>query len=307
MNTEHTILLFYKYTPIENPEHLAMWHRGFCVAKGFKGRVIIAKEGINCTLEGKTEDVKQYVETITKLHISPDTRGMGCFKDVKFKTSPGTGAAFPKMKIKVRDEIVSVRLGIDDVNPNAITGKHLPPEELKKWYKDNEEFYIVDMRNSYEFKVGHFKNSIDPGLENSRDLPSILPKIEHLKDKKVLTVCTGGVRCEKMSGYLVKKGFKDVYQLDGGMHCYMEKFPGEDFKGALYTFDNRVVMDFGGDREIIGKCDKCGNKTENYVNCHNAICHKHMLICKSCEEKDGIFCSQECREIVEKKELVIGN
>jgi predicted sulfurtransferase len=153
MNTEHTILLFYKYTPIENPEHLAMWHRGFCVAKDFKGRVIIAKEGINCTLEGKTEDVKQYVETITKLHISPDTRGMGCFKDVKFKTSPGTGVAFPKMKIKVRDEIVSVRLGDEDVNPNAITGKHLPPEELKRWYKENEEFYIVDMRNSYEFKV----------------------------------------------------------------------------------------------------------------------------------------------------------
>ncbi len=298
-NKDFVVLLFYKYTPIEHPEHLAMWHRGFCVAKGFKGRIIIAKEGINCTLEGRVEDVNQYIETLTKLHISPDTRGMGCFKDVKFKTSAGTGEAFPKLKIKVRDEIVSVRLGDEDVNPNVITGKHLSPDELKKWYEKNEDFVVVDMRNSYEFKVGHFKNSIDPGLENSRDLPKIVEKIEHLKDKKVLTVCTGGVRCEKMSGYLVKKGFKDVYQLDGGMHCYMEKFPGEDFKGALYTFDNRVVMDFGGDREIVGMCDKCGVQTERYINCQNPVCHKHMLVCESCIEKGGMFCGEECMQKIE--------
>lgn len=299
MEKEYTILLYYKYTPVENPENLAMWHRGICAGLGFKGRIIIAKEGINCTLEGETDKVNFYIESLQKLGVSPDTRGMGSFRNVQFKTSPGNGSSFPKMKIKVRDEIVSVRLGEDDVNPNTVTGKHLPPKELKKWFNKNEEFYIVDMRNSYEYKVGHFKNSIDPEMENSRDLPKILPKIEHLKDKKVLTVCTGGVRCEKMSGYLVKKGFKDVYQLDGGMHSFMEKFPGEDFLGTLYTFDNRVVMDFGGEREVIGKCDKCESKTENYVNCKNDICHRHMLICDKCEEEGGIFCSTECREKIE--------
>ncbi len=290
------VLLFYTYTPIEHPEYLAMWHRGMCNGLGLKGRVIVATEGINATLEGEAEKINFYVESLKKLNTSPDTRGMGSFRNTHFKTSVGTGNAFPKLKVKVRNEIVSVNLGEEDVNPNVITGKHLPPQELKKWYEKNEDFVVVDMRNSYEFKVGHFKNSIDPGLENSRDLPKMIEKIEHLKDKKVLTVCTGGVRCEKMSGYLVKKGFKDVYQLDGGMHSYMEKYPGEDFLGALYTFDNRVVMNFGGEREIIGKCDKCQNRTENYINCKNDLCHKHMLICSECETKEGLFCGEECRD-----------
>lgn len=292
--TENQVILFYKYTPVENPEHLAMWNRGICKALGFKGRILIAKEGINGTLEGEKAKTEIYMEALKGLSLSRDTRGMGNFRDIKFKTSPGTGEAFPKMKIKVRDEIVAVKLGEEDVNPNVMTGKHLRPEELRKWYENNEDFVVVDMRNGYEFKVGHFKNSIDPEMDNSRDLPKVLPKIEHLKDKKVLTVCTGGVRCEKMSGFLVKKGFKDVYQLDGGMHSYMEKFPGKDFLGSLYTFDNRVVMDFGGDREIVGKCDKCGEKTENYVNCKNDLCHKHLLLCDSCVEKGGVFCGQEC-------------
>ena len=280
---------------MENPEHLAMWHRGICNALGFKGRILIAKEGINGTLEGKTADTEKYMEALRRLSLSRDTRGMGNFRDIKFKTSVGTGNAFPKMKIKVRDEIVSVKLD-EDVNPNVVTGKHLPPHELKKWYEKGEDFVVVDMRNDYEFKVGHFKDSINPNLENSRDLPKAIQKLEHLKDKKVLTVCTGGIRCEKMSGYLVKKGFKDVYQLDGGMHSYMEKYPGEDFKGTLYTFDNRIVMDFGGDREIIGKCEKCGEKSERYSNCADPICHKHIICCEKCSEENGeVFCSEACK------------
>ncbi len=296
MKEEYTVLLFYKYAPIPNPEALAAWNRGICAAFGFKGRIIVAEEGINATLEGKPEDIEKYKEAISKIGSSPDTRHMGNLRGIHFKTSPGTGEAFPKLKVKVKKEIVSLRLGEDDVNPNALTGRHLPADELKKWYEKGEEFYIVDMRNSYEYKVGHFKNSIDPGMENSRDLPQIVEKIENLKDKKVLTVCTGGVRCEKMSGYLLKKGFKDVYQLDGGMHTYMEKYPGEDFLGTLYTFDNRVVMDFGGNREIISKCDKCGKASENYVNCANELCHKHLVVCPDCSEEGGYaFCSETCK------------
>src|SRR6185369_5737909 len=115
--------------------------------------------------------------------------------------------------------------------PNKLTGKRLKPEELHDWINSDKEFYIVDMRNGYEHLAGYFKGSILPAMDNFRDLPAFLKQIEHLKNKTVLTVCTGGVRCEKASGYLLANGFSDVYQLDGGIVTYMESYPNEDFLG----------------------------------------------------------------------------
>ncbi len=284
MADSYKILLYYKYTKVEDPEALAAWHRGVCEELGFKGRIIIAKEGINGTLEGTVENTEKYKEMLSEK-----------LAGIEFKESVGTGSAFPKMKIKVRPEIVSLHLGEDDVDPNQITGKHLSPEEMKKWYEENQDFVVLDMRNDYEFAVGRFKNSINPPIENFREVPEHLEKIAHLKDKKVVTVCTGGVRCEKASGYLLKKGFKDVYQLHGGMHKYMEKFPGEDFLGTLYTFDGRIVMDFGGAREIVGKCYFCGELSERYENCARSECNKRFIRCSTCadaEEKE--WCSDVC-------------
>jgi UPF0176 protein len=208
----------------------------------------------------------------------------------------GTGNAFPKLKIKVRPEIVSLHLE-KDIDPNQMTGKKLAPDELKKWFESGKEFYIVDMRNDYEYKVGHFKNSILPPLQNFRDVPKALPEINNLQDKTVLTVCTGGVRCEKASGILVKEGFKDVYQLDGGIVSYMEKYPAQEFKGTLYVFDNRVTMDFDPKEkhEVIGKCDFCQVSTENFMNCGNPQCNLKLLCCESCCEDEKAFCSMECK------------
>ena len=169
-----------------------------------KGRIIIAAEGLNGTVEGLLEHTQQYVEEMRK-----DLR----FADMNFKRSPGTGQAFPKLSVKARSEIVSAHLGDEDVNPNEMTGKYLSAEELYNWIHSDKEFYIVDMRNDYEHSVGFFRNSILPPLKNFRDLPKILPSLTHLKNKTVVTVCTGGVRCEKASGFLVKHGFTDVYQL----------------------------------------------------------------------------------------------
>jgi UPF0176 protein len=176
-----------------------------------------------------------------------------------------------------------------------MTGKHLAPEELRTWYEEDKDFVIVDMRNSYEFQSGHFKKSIDPGMDASRELPEKLKKLSVYKDTTVLTVCTGGVRCEKMSAYLQHEGFEDVYQLDGGMHSYMEKYPGKDFMGTLFTFDDRLVMDFGGEREVIGKCKRCNTKNEQYQNCANAECNMLFLICNDCMSSEGPgFCSEKC-------------
>ncbi len=255
-----------------------------------RGRMIVAKEGINGTFEGTTENTEKYMEI-----MKADPR----FADIHWKKSPGTGDAFPRLSVKVRNEIVSLHLHENDFDPNEVTGVHLKPDELKQWYDEGREFYIVDMRNDYELKVGKFEGTIFPGLQNFRDLRERVVELENLKDKTVLTVCTGGVRCEKASGFLKKQGFNDVYQLDGGIVSYMEKYPGKDFKGSLYVFDNRITMHFNTPENltIIGNCEKCNVPSERYVNCANLMCHRHFLVCRDCApHNESAFCDTSCEE-----------
>lgn len=285
----YEIILFYNYVGIADPEALRAEQEALCRRLGLTGRTIVAKEGINATLEGMKEHIDAYLA-----EFLADPR----FAKTHIKRSPGTGDAFPKLSVKVRDEIVSAHLGTCDIDPNQLTGKHLPPDELHRWFKEGKEFYIVDMRNAYEHKVGHFEGSILPPLENFRDLPKIIKTIAHLKDKTVLTVCTGGVRCEKASGYLISQGFTDVYQLDGGIVSYMEKYPNEDFVGKLYVFDRRIMMGFYTDdpkHKIVGRCEACGNPSERFVNCATMECHRHFILCEECESKRGaIKCPGRC-------------
>lgn len=291
MQNEFEILLYYKYIDIEDPEELLSTQRELCQKLGLKGRIIIAKEGINGTVEGTVENTKLYIKSITE-----DPR----FADMHFKRSAGTGTAFPKLKIKVRPEIVSLHLGERDINPNKVTGKYLNPEELHEWFIQKKEFYIVDMRNDYEFEVGQFEGSIFPDLKNFRDLQKNLPQLELYKDKTVLTVCTGGVRCEKASGFLVENGFKDVYQLNGGIVSYMEKYPNQNFLGKLYVFDGRVVMGFNTDspeHKVISSCSKCKKPSDNYIDCKYKHCkgHRHFLCCENCLQKtENLYCSNTC-------------
>ena len=272
----HEIILYYKYTPVTDTETFWREQKALCERLGLTGRLIIASEGLNGTLEGLKENIDTYCA---------DLISQSGFEDVVFKRSVGTGNAFPKLKVKLRSELVSAHLNEEDVKPYEVTGKRLSPDQLEQWRNSGKEFYIVDMRNDYEYKIGRFENSIDPGMKNFRDLPKVLPKLEPLKDKTVIAVCTGGVRCEKASGYLVSKGFNDVYQLQDGIVTYMEKYPNKGFKGKLYVFDNRVAMDFDtpDNHTVVGECDTCGGATEQYVNCGNPQCNRHFLMCDFCK------------------------
>jgi UPF0176 protein len=293
MNNNYQVLLYYKYINIDDPQGLRDQHMQICQELDLKGRIIIANEGINGTLEGTVENTEKYVN-----FLQNDPR----FADIHMKRSVGTGNAFPKLSVKVRSEIVSLHLGENDFSPTDTTGKYLQPEDLHQWFLDKREFYIVDMRNDYEHKVGFFKDSILPPLKNFRDLPESLPTLAHLKGKTVVTVCTGGVRCEKASGFLVKNGFSDVYQLYGGIVSYMEKYPNQDFLGKLYTFDGRVTMGFNTDSSehvIVSKCDKCQKISDNYVDCAYLRCkgHRHFICCTECIDTNGnSFCSQQCSD-----------
>lgn len=290
---KYKTILFYRYINIseENVNSLKDILKAVCGVLDLKGRILIAREGINGTVEGPENEIE-----IFKKHILSYKH----FRKMDIKESISSGESFPKMKVKIKDEIVSTKYP-KHIDPTKKTGKHINAAEVKKLFEKNEEFYVIDMRNDYEIKSGHFKNTVnaDWSMKASRDLPKLIDKLAEYKNKKVLTVCTGGVRCEKMSAYLIDQGFKDVSQLHNGIHTYMQKYPGEDFKGTLYTFDNRMTMEFASEqgikREIIGECFVCKEKTEKYAHCAFTMCHQHLLFCdKHINEKH--YCTQKCKE-----------
>ncbi|MDP3881219.1 MAG: rhodanese-related sulfurtransferase [bacterium] len=272
---KYKIILYYKYVEVENPKQLLKDQRSLCESLGLKGRIIIAGEGINGTLEGKAGKVDEYVKAL---------KADALFFDIDVKESEGNGMAFPKLSVKVRDEIVGSNLS-DDINPAIDTGVHLESDLLHKWYENGEDFVVVDMRNDYEYVSGHFEKSINPQFSNFRDLPEKIEKAGVPRDKKVVTVCTGGVRCEKASAYLKKLGYKNVYQLKNGMHKYLEKYPDGYFKGALYVFDNRHTVRFHKDGEVVGKCEFCACPTEKYVDDDTSVPSRHILCCEKCFEE----------------------
>ena len=286
------IILFYKYIGITDTAALMDRERAVCELLGLTGRIIIATEGINATLEGSIESIEKY-----KAHIKKDAR----FKDVIIKESEGSalGDAFPRLSIKVKSEIVSTGLPAH-IRPEHNRAPYIQPYELRRMYEAKADFVVVDMRNDYELAVGKFDKTIDLNLSNSRDLISAVEKMKHTihRDTEIVTACTGGVRCEKMATYLIDQGFTKVRQLHNGMHAYMEKYPSEDFLGALYTFDQRKVMHWSPDeegkqnRKIIGKCKFCKVESERYENCDNKLCHRHYIVCDLCVEDKGLNCGQ---------------
>ena len=289
-NDNFQVLLYYKYVTINDPESAREEQRSLCESLNLKGRIIIAKEGINGTIEGRTRDTEKYIKAMAQSVF---------FKNISYKKSIGTGDAFPRLSVRVRPEIVTS--GISTLNPNRLTGKYISAEELHAWFSEKKEFYIVDMRNDYEYASGYFENFISSGLKNFFDLAKVLPKLAHLKDKTVVTVCTGGIRCEKASGFLVANGFNDVYQLRDGIQSYMEKYPNQHFKGKLYVFDKRLTIGFNTEspkHEIVGKCNFCNKSSEKYVNCEYDDCHRHYICCMDCldTETGFAFCDELCKE-----------
>lgn len=289
----YQVLLYYTYSHVADPFYEVERQRAICQCLGLKGRILISHEGINGTLEGLVEDTETYIRACG---LDP------IYQDVVWKRSEGTGDAFPKLMVKARKEIVSANLGKGDVDPRETTGKRLTAEELHRWLRSGREFTIVDMRNDFEHAVGHFEGSVLPAMSNFRDLPEVLPDLEHLREKTVVTVCTGGVRCEKASGFLMKNGFADVYQLQDGIVSYMERYPNQDFRGALYVFDGRVTMPFNQrlpGYEMVGRCELCGAPSEHYENCGNDACRRHIICCEDCLPTDGAepFCERECAHL----------
>jgi UPF0176 protein len=286
------VILFYKYINLDGPITLAQQQK-ICESTQIKGRVLLGDEGINGTLAGTRAEIDHYIAA-----MRADER----FADIDFKESEAETMPFPKLKIKYRKEIVTLGLGEEDVdmnNPKTPRGNYLNPDEMKELLESDQEYYLVDARDDYESKIGKFKDAIEAPIQNFREFPAFLETLEHLKDKKVVFYCTGGIRCEKATAFAIKKGFKDVHQLHGGIHRYAEKYPEIGFEGAMYVFDNRIVMRFNKnpDRVILTKCMFCEKPSDDYKNCYNSQCNARMVVCDDCYKEHEGCCSEACKEI----------
>lgn len=263
-----------------DPVAVRLWQRALCVRLNLKGRILISKDGINGTIGGDTADLKQYVK---------EFEYYDAFKATSFKWSDGGREDFPKLVIRVRTEIVT--FGAPDeltVDANGVVGGgiHLKPEAVHKLVAERgDEVLFFDSRNAYEATVGKFKNAIVPDVSNTRSFATELddPKYDAIKDKPIVTYCTGGIRCEVLSVLMKNRGFKEVYQLDGGIVKYGETYGDAGlWEGSLYVFDNRMGTKFSNQAVDIAACIHCDTATSNYENCADKACDKLIVVCDSC-------------------------
>ncbi|HEY5439271.1 MAG TPA: rhodanese-related sulfurtransferase [Acidimicrobiales bacterium] len=284
------IILYYCFTPLSDPEAIKLWQRSLCEQHGLLGRILISRHGINGTLGGSMTSLKRYIK---------GTREFPGFRAIEFKWSEGSASDFPRLRVRVRDEIVSFgapdRLIIDEHGVVG-GGTHLTPSGVHELVDQRGgDVVFFDGRNSFEALIGRFKNAVVPDVRTTHDFARELDggRFDYLKDKAVVTYCTGGVRCEVLSSLMVQRGFAEVYQLDGGIVRYGQEFGDRGlWEGSLYLFDARMHQEFSDDHEVIGRCERCETPTSQFHNCANLACRKLILLCDGCA-RDNV--STNCR------------
>ena len=285
MNSYQT-LLYYCYSTITDAEQFAADHLQFCKSLNLVGRIIVADEGLNGTVSGTKESCKTYMDTILA-----DPR----FAKTDFKIDEVEKPSFIKMHCRYKSEIV--HSGLRDpqiINPTKQTGVHLDPKDFMEM-KDRDDVVILDVRSDYEHTLGRFKNAVTLDIQNFREFPEKINELAKYKDKKILTYCTGGIKCEKASALLLHEGFKEVYQLHGGIIKYGKEAGGKDFEGKCYVFDNRVAVDVNSiNPAIISQCRNCETTTPKMINCANPECNEHFTQCDDCGIQLDGACSTDC-------------
>ena len=287
------ILLYYKFTPIEDPDAIMLWQKNLANSLGLLGRIIISPHGINGTVGGELNSLKLYIK---------GTKQLNCFKDIIFKWSDGDRENFPRLSVRVRPEIVAFDAADElRVNEDGVIGggTHLKPIEVNTLVATRNDVIFFDGRNTHEAVIGKFKNAIVPNTRTSRDFITELEsgKYDDIKEKPIITYCTGGIRCEILSSLMINRGFKEVYQIDGGIVTYGKDF-GDDglWEGSLRVFDDRMAIEFSEHAKIIGECSHCTLATSNYENCAWTDCNDLVLICKKCKIVPNLlFHTDDCR------------
>ena len=223
----------YKFEPLDNEIDLIPIYQQKCDELLLKGTMLISKNGINFSVAGTQQASDSFIDFIEK-----DNR----FLNIPLKVTYSETQPFRRMKVRLKKEIIS--LGRKDINPREMTGEKISPEALKNILDRKEEVLVLDTRNEYETRVGKFENAIDLNLDTFRDFPKAIKSLpEEYKDKQIVMYCTGGIRCEKASAVMMKAGFADVKQLDGGVLEYFKETGGAYWEGDCFVFDERVALD----------------------------------------------------------------
>lgn len=282
------ILLFYRFTPLADPEAVRCWQQELCLRLGMGGRVIVSPHGINATLGGDIDACKGYLKA---------TRGYPPFHELDVKWSEGSGLDdeglsldFPRLSVKARPELVAfgaadtLRVDADGVVGGGV---RLTPEEVDALAASRDDVVFFDGRNRIEAAVGRFEGAVVPEVDNTHDFITELDsgRYDELKSRPVITYCTGGVRCEVLSALMIERGFSEVYQLDGGIARYLERYGAHSrWKGALTVFDGREVLRPDGAHDI-GRCHRCSTATSRLCNCQDPACRVRLVTCDGCAEE----------------------
>ncbi|NXG22065.1 TSTD2 protein, partial [Grallaria varia] len=292
------VLLYYCYCEVKDPEILCAWQKALCQHLHLTGKIRIASEGINGTVGGSKIATSLYIEAMLS---QPLFKNILCQED--FKSSAGGAHCFPDLRVGVFKEIVP--MGID---PKIVsykeTGIHLSPQEfhreveqyLSQVSQGQSDTILLDCRNFYESKIGQFQGCLAPDIRKFSYFPSYVDEnLELFKDKRVLMYCTGGIRCERGSAYLRSKAVcREVYQLKGGIHKYLEEFPDGFYRGKLFVFDDRYAI--CSNEDIISACRYCGALWDQYKLCSSQHCRQLVLTCPGCYSKGLTACCPVCQE-----------
>lgn len=285
------VLLFYVFAPLPDPDAVRLWQRDLCESLGLRGRILLSKDGINGTLGGELGALKRYVRK---------TKDYAAFHGLDVKWSEGSGLDeegasldFPRLSVRVRDEIVSFGAPEElHVDGGGVIGggERLDPDGLHALLDQRDDVVFFDGRNRFEAGIGRFRDAVVPDVATTREFVAELDsgRYDHLKDKAVVTYCTGGIRCEVLSGLMRSRGFGEVYQLDGGVVRYGERF-GDDglWEGSLYVFDGRGAVRFSDRAAVVGRCAGCGGASDRMRNCTDPSCREQLVVCEECV---GVAC-----------------
>ena len=288
------VLLYYCYAPIDDPAAFAEAHHRLCVELRLLGRIIVAHEGINGTVSGRAADCEAYMAAV---HADPR------FAACEFKVDEVPAHTFGRLRVRVKPEIV--HSGLRNLKPWERTAPYVEPREFEA-LRNDPDVVLLDVRSRYEHEVGHFRGAVTLPIENFRELPAHGGELRELRErvqgKKVITYCTGGVKCEKASAWLLEQGFENVYQLHGGIIRYGLETGGEDFEGKCYVFDDRLTVDVNHvNPVVVGACHVCGTASDRLINCANAACNAHLIVCRACGDQLEGACSEECRTHPQKR------
>lgn len=228
---QFTHISFYKFVPIEDTQALQKQILELAQKHDLKGTVLLAPEGLNSMLAGSRQGIDAFIADLQK-----DPR----FENILFKFNEADTQPFNKLLVKVKKEILTFKA---DVDPNQMTGKYLKPVQLKEWLKNGEEIVLLDTRNDFEVQEGTFKGAINPKIGKFTEFKDAVSQLSHLKNKRIVTFCTGGIRCEKATAYMIQQGFQDVYQIEGGILQYLKDTGGDFWEGNCFVFDYRWSVD----------------------------------------------------------------